>query len=111
MSAPGPRRFWRTLLENRKARLGLALTVLFALVAWVGPWFVQDATAFVARPLEAPSAAHWLGTTGQGQDVLAQTVVGARITLLIGFATGFLVVFIGEAIREAFDPKVFARLR
>jgi peptide/nickel transport system permease protein len=101
MNAPGPGRFWRTLLANRKARLGLLLTALFALVAWVGPWFVQDPTAFLARPLEGPSAAHWLGTTGQGQDVLAQTVVGARITLLIGFTTGFLVVFIGALIGGA----------
>jgi microcin C transport system permease protein len=31
--------------------------------------------------------------------------------LLVMFVTLQLVVFIGEAVREAFDPKVFSRLR
>ena len=35
----------------------------------------------VGLPLQPPSAEHWLGTTGQGQDVFAQTVVGTRTTL------------------------------
>ena len=43
----------------------------------------------VARPLSPPSCDHWLGTTGQGQDVLAQTIAGARTSLIIGFVVGF----------------------
>ena len=76
-------------------RLGLTLVSAFALIALVGPFFVGDPTAVVAAPLQAPSAAHWLGTTGQGQDVLAQTVVGARTTLLVGALVGAVVVAIG----------------
>ena len=74
-------------------RLGLTLVSAFALIALVGPFFVGDPTAFVAAPLQAPSAAHWLGTTGQGQDVLAQTVVGAL--------TGATAAFLGGAVDAA----------
>jgi len=93
-----PGLLFRQLIVNRKARAGLAILGLFVLMAWVGPWLVQDPTDFTAIPHQPPSWDHWLGTTGQGQDVLAQTVVGTRMTLSIGFATGFLVVLFGALI-------------
>jgi peptide/nickel transport system permease protein len=64
----------------------------------LGPLFVGDPTEMVAVPLEPPSWAHWLGTTGQGQDVLAQTICGARTSLVIGFGVGITVVAIGAMI-------------
>ncbi|MFT5680967.1 MAG: peptide/nickel transport system permease protein [Myxococcota bacterium] len=88
----------RALLDNRKARIGLVVVVAFFLLAAVGPLFVGDPTDFVGAPHQAPSAAHWLGTTGQGQDVLAQTVVGARTTLLVGVLTGVGVIGLGALI-------------
>jgi ABC-type dipeptide/oligopeptide/nickel transport system permease subunit len=45
-----------------------------------GSWATP--TDFVDVPLLPPSFEHWLGTTAQGQDVLAQTVAGARSTLV-----------------------------
>jgi len=88
----------RGLLANRKARLGLGLLAVIAVLAIAGPWFAHDPLAYLGDPLEAPSARHWLGTTGQGQDVLAQTLVGARLTLGVGFVTGLLVLIIGALI-------------
>lgn len=81
-----------------KAKIGLGIIACFALVAIFGPFFVGDPAAMVARPLSPPSWAHWLGTTGQGQDVLAQTVAGARTTLIIGFTVGFAQVAIGALV-------------
>ncbi len=66
------------LVQNRKAMLGFAIMGLFIFVALFGPFVVGDPQAFVSRPLQPPSAEHWFGTTGQGQDVFAQTVVGTR---------------------------------
>ena len=86
------------LLRNRRALVGLGILGCFALVALVGPYLVGDPAAMVARPLSPPSWAHWLGTTGQGQDVLAQTVAGARTTLIIGFTVGFAQVAIGALV-------------
>jgi ABC-type dipeptide/oligopeptide/nickel transport system ATPase component/ABC-type dipeptide/oligopeptide/nickel transport system permease subunit len=88
----------RGLLSSRKARFGAAVILGVALVAIVGPWFVGDPMDFVAVPHSPPSWHHWLGTTGQGQDVLAQTVSGARVTLLVGFVVGVVVTLLGAFI-------------
>ena len=82
------------VLNHRGARVGLALTVFFIGLAIVGPFFVGDPLEFVGVPLDPPGE-HVFGTTGQGQDVLAQTVCGASTTLAVGFSVGFLVVVIG----------------
>lgn len=85
---------WRTALRrlipaNRKARVGLAIIGVYVLVAAVGPWIVQSLmglspTALTGAVLQPPSAAHPLGTTQDGTDVLAQLVVGTRTSLLVG---------------------------
>ncbi len=82
------------LLRSRRVRLGLALLGGFLLIALIGSWLVGDPLAFVGRPHQPPSAAHWFGTSGQGQDVFAQTLAGARVTLAVGFAVGLAVVVI-----------------
>ena len=102
-AAPAPRptglAAWRdAILRDRKASVGAALVALFALMALVGPLLAGDPDALVGLPLQPPSAAHWLGTTGQGQDVLAQTVVGARVTLLVAAAVGLATVALGAAL-------------
>jgi len=91
----------RAVLNHRQATLGALLLVFFVLMAAVGPWFVQDPSRLVGVPLSPPSTQHWFGTTGQGQDVLAQTVAGARITLLVGFVVGLSVVVIGALVGTA----------
>jgi len=80
-----------TVRRSPRATAGavmLAVLVLMAVLAPVltpyGPT-VQDYGAF--RP---PSTAHPLGTTALGQDVLAQLLHGARLTLLIGFTAGIV---------------------
>ncbi len=89
-------REWQTMLRhNRMATVGAAILLGFVLMMIVGPLFVKDPTAFVGAPHQPPSFDNLLGTTGQGQDVLAQVVVGSRVTLLVGFAVGVLVVAVG----------------
>jgi len=86
------------IIQNQKARTGAIIIFTFIFLAMLGPIFTQDSSAFLSTPLSPPSWEHLLGTNGQGQDVLAQTISGSRQTLLVGFATGFLVVLIGALI-------------
>ncbi len=88
----------RTFGRNRKATLGGAILLGFVFLMIFGPLLVQDPTAFLGVPHSPPSWDHWLGTTGQGQDVLAQVVVGARVTLAVGFAVGVFVVLVGAIV-------------
>jgi ABC-type dipeptide/oligopeptide/nickel transport systems, permease components len=96
--ATGLAAWWGAIRRDRKAAAGAALLGLFVLVGVGGPWLVGDPQALVGIPLQPPSAAHWLGTTGQGQDVLAQLVVGTRVSLAIGFIVGLAVVLIGALV-------------
>lgn len=87
------------LLKNPKALLGMAIVLLFVLVALLAPLIAPgDPTEFVGPPNQPPSAQFILGTEGQGKDVFKQTVWGARETLIIGFATGFLITLISTFI-------------
>jgi len=89
------------LLRHRRARAGLAILAGFVLLSTVGALLAGDPAAQVAVPLSPPSWDHWFGTTGQGQDVLAQTLAGARTSLVIGFSVGLAVVAIGALIGTA----------
>ena len=92
------KRWARGIFRVKKALIGLYLIGGFIFISVIGPLFAKDPTAFLGTPLSPPSLEFLFGTNGQGQDVFAQTVAGARQTLFVGFSTGFLVVIIGAII-------------
>jgi peptide/nickel transport system permease protein len=88
LAPPVGRRVVR-LPRSPKILLGLAILLFFVALAIFGPLLApQDPTATTADLLQGPSAAHWLGTTQSGQDVLSQLLIGARSTVVIGFLAG-----------------------
>ena len=87
-----------TLLSNRKASAGVVIVLIFVLLALFGPLLVKDPNAFVGPPHQPPSADFLLGTTGQGQDVLAQTVTGARTSLVVGTLAGLAVMVLAALV-------------
>ncbi len=90
---------WRLVTLNRKVTFGLAILVFFVLIAIFGPvLFPKDPNAFSTDILQAPSAAHWLGTTQTGQDVLTQVLVGTRFSLIMGFVIGTMTMIISVII-------------
>jgi peptide/nickel transport system permease protein len=97
-SASGIRIWVDAIRRDRKATIGATILAAFLFIGLAGPLLVGDPDALVGVPLQPPSAEHWLGTTGQGQDVLAQLVVGTRVSLAIGFAVGLTVVLIGALV-------------
>lgn len=79
-------RGWRSALRSKKTVCGLVIIAFFIVIAIVGPWIAPDNPSTTGgAPLAAPSAAHLLGTTQTGQDVLSQLIVGTRISMLVGF--------------------------
>ncbi len=70
---------------------GAALLLIFLVLAIIpGELSPYSPTAITFQPGLGPSAAHWLGTTSQGQDILSQLIWGTRQTLIIAFAAGGL---------------------
>ncbi len=71
-------------LRNARVVAGLVILGFFVLLALVGPFLTEQLLGLSARAndttaiAQPPSAAHPLGTTQFGQDVLAQVVEGAR---------------------------------
>jgi ABC-type dipeptide/oligopeptide/nickel transport system permease subunit len=76
----------RRFVRNRGALAGAVVLVLLFLLAFVGPhlthWSYDQIDYTALR--QPPSARHWWGTNGIGQDVFAQTVRGLQKSLLIG---------------------------
>lgn len=92
----------RRLLRNRKVVLGITILTCFFLIALFAPLIAPgDPMEFVDLPHQPPSAAHPLGTTGQGQDVFRQIVIGARRSLGVGVLVGVFATLIGTSIGVA----------
>lgn len=82
------------------ARLGALILALLALLALIGPAIAPYPVthADVAHQLEAPSAAHWLGTDENGADVLTLMLYGARVAVIVGLSTVTICAVLGVAL-------------
>jgi peptide/nickel transport system permease protein len=81
---------WRRFRRHKMAMFGVFL--LFALIVYIvgGSFIVSEEYAnFIELEikLQAPSAAHPWGTDAVGRDILARTIYGGQISLIIGLAS------------------------
>ncbi|CAM2171505.1 dipeptide ABC transporter membrane subunit DppC [Paraburkholderia sacchari] len=91
-------RRWRRFSRNPLSVFGLAILMLLAIVAVIGPWIApHDPLRQVLsdRLLPPGSAAHWLGTDQLGRDILSRIIYGSRLTLSIAILVVVVVVPIG----------------
>ena len=79
----------------------------FAVVAYIGALVSLDFLGFGM----APPTPSWGQLVSQGMDDITSAPWLVLAPLAALFFTLLMVVFIGEAVREAFDPKVYSRLR
>ena len=68
---------------------GAMIIVIMVLMAIVGPWMTAwDPLAHnLPDKLQGPNSRHWLGTDELGRDLWARMMDGARVSLLVGFAS------------------------
>jgi peptide/nickel transport system permease protein len=79
----------RAIRSSGKAMAGAIILGIFVILALIPQWlFPGDPAAEIYPQGQGPSAAHWLGTTHYGQDILAQVVWGARPVLIIAVVAG-----------------------
>jgi oligopeptide transport system permease protein len=87
---------WDELRRRPMFWISAALIVFFVLMAAFPQLFTSTdpRLADLSKAREAPSADAWFGRDGQGYDVYARTVYGARASILVGiFATLFVALF------------------
>lgn len=96
MSERSPRQL---LLGTGRGRFGVAVLGLFLLLAVFGGLIApQDPEASSLDVLAGPSGSHPLGTTEQGSDVLSQLIVGARVSIIVGFAAALISALLGSLV-------------
>ncbi|MCL5776185.1 ABC transporter permease [Limibaculum sp. FT325] len=79
--------------------VGLAVVAFWVAAALTADlWGLADPLRMVARRLQPPSGAHWLGTDALGRDVLSRTLHGARISLTIAAVVVAAAVSLGAAL-------------
>jgi peptide/nickel transport system permease protein len=94
---------WRRL--PLKARAGAILLGFFVLAGIIGPFVAPYDPSYQnpsrALSLAAPSAAHLLGTTQAGEDVLSQLLTGIRLILELGLLVGLIATFLSVLVGAA----------
>jgi oligopeptide transport system permease protein len=78
----------RRFMRNKAAVFSLVLLILVALACVIGPWVLPH--AFDTSDWNAMSQAptwnnfHWFGTDESGRDLLVRSLIGGRISLMVG---------------------------
>ena len=85
------------LRRDPRAWFGVGVVVLIVLAAVAAPLIARhDPIAIdLARQLQSPSGANWLGTDVQGRDVWARLVYGARVSLAAGIISQLIALSLG----------------
>ncbi len=87
------------LLGTWRGRFGLSVLGLFIFLAIFGSAIApDDPYASSLDVLEPPSSSHILGTTESGSDVFSQLLVGARVSIIVGFSAALISAVIGAAV-------------
>lgn len=95
-----PDGFWAQLLRHKGGAFGLAVVLLFVLLALFGRLLtpydpnVGDMLSF----LSSPTSRHWLGTDELGRDTLSRVIDGARIALVVAFLSVAIALVVGVVI-------------
>jgi len=82
----------KLLLSNHFALVGAIMLAIIVLAAIFAPLLTsQDPNGLGNNnPSLSPSPSNWFGTNHQGEDIFAQVIYGARLSLFVGAAVGAL---------------------
>jgi peptide/nickel transport system permease protein len=100
-AATSAARTWRAFRRNPLGMIAVGILVLLIAVAVFAPLIRPFPKGAGQSVLASPSSAHWFGTDNLGLDIFAETVWGARDSLIIAAAASALAVLIGVAIAIA----------
>lgn len=92
---------WRRYRRHRMAMFGTVALILLFLYAFAGGLYYTSERANytdTSMRLSPPSLEHPMGTDTVGRDVMARTIQGGRISLMIGLTAAILEIVIGVLI-------------
>lgn len=87
--------FFKLLLKNRQALIGLSILTFFIVTALMAPILApNDPKRRVGGIHQPPSSEHILGTTRLGRDVYSQVLYAGRISIAVGVTAGLITTLI-----------------
>jgi peptide/nickel transport system permease protein len=95
---------WLRFKRHKMAMAGSVMLILLFLYSFGGAFVFSEDYANhteTGNRLAPPSAEHPFGTDTIGRDIMARTIYGGQISLLIGLAAVFVMVIIGVLIGAA----------
>ncbi|GAB3662095.1 ABC transporter permease [Glycomyces tarimensis] len=95
-------RVWRDYRSQRSGMVGLVLLGIIVLLAVTAPLLIDESQLSVTQAtggrMEPPSAEFPLGTDEVGRSLLALTLWGARLSLLMGLTATVVAIVIGTLV-------------
>jgi peptide/nickel transport system permease protein len=92
---------WRRFRRHKMALFGIITLILIILYAFGGSFIFSEAYSNhneTGNMLQSPSRAHPFGTDTIGRDILARTIYGGQISILIGLTAMLVEVIFGVSI-------------
>ena len=89
---------WRRFRRHKMALIGALVLILLFLYVFCGSLFASEEYANhndTTLSLRAPSGTHPFGTDAIGRDILARTIYGGQISLIIGLFAVMIETFFG----------------
>lgn len=88
---------WSRLKKNKTALVSLIIIVVLILASIIIPMISQYGFEQIIKDevQQRPSLKHPFGTDNLGRDLLVRSMIGTRISLIIGFLSAFFVTVIG----------------
>jgi ABC-type dipeptide/oligopeptide/nickel transport system permease subunit len=90
----------RRLAQNKLGMVGAGMVLFLLFVAIFGPYFApkERDRIYFGHQQEAPSREFWLGTDFESRDMLTRLIYGARVAVVVGLFTQFIIVAIGVTV-------------
>lgn len=81
------RELWRFVRKHPLGALGALIVVMFVVLGAIGPYIVPyETSALAVGPrLSSPTLDHPFGTDAFGRDQFSRIIVGARLSVFVGF--------------------------
>lgn len=103
------RRFAAQFAESRLAMIGLVLLIAVVAIALAAPWIAPQNPYDLGKldlldarlppgSKAADGMVYWLGTDGQGRDMLSAIIYGLRVSLYVGAASGLIALTLGSLV-------------
>lgn len=88
---------WRSYKKSKVAIIGAAIVLFVVFLALFGPLLAPQGMneQDLSQRLLPPSAQYWFGTDDFGRDIFSRIILGARISIAVGFFSVMLSIIVG----------------